>query len=169
MSKQKENASNKLVHPAATDSTPARLHETRDLDLRAAFMSGVVLLVALSITLIVTTAMQFVFTGRLPDLLPPSGGLTSNPPNPVPTAVTRRQNPQDEASRVRDEEDQLLHSYGWVDQNAGVVRIPIERAMDLLLQRGLPTRPESESNQFQDKGEGLPSSASSGRMMERAR
>ncbi len=33
-----------------------------------------------------------------------------------------------------------LHSYGWVDQKAGVVRIPIDRAMTLLLQRGLPAR-----------------------------
>ena len=34
----------------------------------------------------------------------------------------------------------LLNSYGWVDPKAGVVRIPIDRAMDLLLQKGLPVR-----------------------------
>lgn len=33
-----------------------------------------------------------------------------------------------------------LDSYGWVDRSNGVVRIPIERAMDLIVQRGLPTR-----------------------------
>jgi len=37
-------------------------------------------------------------------------------------------------------EDQVLTTYGWVDQNAGVVRLPIERAKELLLQRGLPSR-----------------------------
>ncbi len=36
-----------------------------------------------------------------------------------------------------------MHSYGWVDQPAGVVRIPIDRAMELLAQRGLPTRPQA--------------------------
>ena len=36
-----------------------------------------------------------------------------------------------------------MHSYGWVDQQAGVVRIPIDRAMELLAQRGLPTRPQA--------------------------
>lgn len=36
-------------------------------------------------------------------------------------------------------EEQTLDSYGWVDQKAGVVRIPIERAMELVAQRGLPT------------------------------
>ncbi len=38
-------------------------------------------------------------------------------------------------------EEQQLHSYGWVDKNAGVVHIPIEQAMQLLAQRGLPTTP----------------------------
>lgn len=40
------------------------------------------------------------------------------------------------------QEEQKLHSYGWVDQNAGVVRIPIDRAMELIAQRGLPTTPQ---------------------------
>lgn len=39
-------------------------------------------------------------------------------------------------------EEQILYSYGWVDQKAGTVRIPIERAMELIAQRGLPVRPE---------------------------
>ncbi len=38
------------------------------------------------------------------------------------------------------QEDQL-NSYGWVDQQAGVAHIPIERAMDLVAERGLPVRP----------------------------
>jgi hypothetical protein len=38
-------------------------------------------------------------------------------------------------------EEQTLASYGWVDQNAGVVRIPITKAMQLIAQRGLPTKP----------------------------
>ena len=31
-----------------------------------------------------------------------------------------------------------LHSYGWVDRKTGAVRIPIERAMQLVVERGLP-------------------------------
>jgi hypothetical protein len=38
----------------------------------------------------------------------------------------------------RAREDAVLNSYGWIDQKAGVVRIPIDRAMDLIVQRGLP-------------------------------
>ncbi|HUK23554.1 MAG TPA: hypothetical protein VLV49_03160 [Terriglobales bacterium] len=42
-------------------------------------------------------------------------------------------------------EEQELNSYGWVDQKGGVVHIPIERAMQLIAQRGLPVLPESEA------------------------
>jgi hypothetical protein len=38
-------------------------------------------------------------------------------------------------------EEQILNSYGWVDQKSGAVRIPIQRAMQLIAQRGLPTTP----------------------------
>src|SRR5580658_3553507 len=35
-------------------------------------------------------------------------------------------------------EDLLLSNYTWVDESKGTVRIPIERAMELIAQRGLP-------------------------------
>ncbi len=40
------------------------------------------------------------------------------------------------------EQDKILASYDWVDPKNGIVRIPIDKAMDLLAQRGLPVRPE---------------------------
>lgn len=48
-----------------------------------------------------------------------------------------------EITAFRIHEEQTLHSYGWVDQPAGVVRIPIDRAMELVAQRGLPSRPQA--------------------------
>jgi hypothetical protein len=39
-------------------------------------------------------------------------------------------------------EDNELYSYGWVDEKAGTVHIPIDRAMELLVERGLPVRPQ---------------------------
>ncbi|HEY3171867.1 MAG TPA: hypothetical protein VGK86_04735 [Thermoanaerobaculia bacterium] len=44
--------------------------------------------------------------------------------------------------RVRASEDAVLTTYGWVDRSAGVARIPITRAMEILVERGLPvTKP----------------------------
>jgi hypothetical protein len=42
--------------------------------------------------------------------------------------------------KFRAGEEQVLHSYAWVDQSKGVVRIPIDRAIDVLAQKGLPSR-----------------------------
>lgn len=41
---------------------------------------------------------------------------------------------------IRIKEEQTLSSYDYIDKSAGTVRIPIERAMDLIAQRGLPVR-----------------------------
>jgi hypothetical protein len=43
---------------------------------------------------------------------------------------------------IRAEEDKLLNGYAWVDQPKGVVRIPVDRAIEVLAQRGLPVRGE---------------------------
>jgi len=41
---------------------------------------------------------------------------------------------------LRAHEHQVLTTYGWADKNTGTLRIPIERAKDLVLERGLPVR-----------------------------
>jgi hypothetical protein len=47
---------------------------------------------------------------------------------------------QSELNRVRLGEEDTLSTYDYVDKSAGTVRIPIERAMELIAQRGLPVR-----------------------------
>jgi hypothetical protein len=41
-------------------------------------------------------------------------------------------------------EDLLLDHYSWVDRQEGKVRIPVSRAMELLVQYGLPVAPAAE-------------------------
>ncbi len=48
--------------------------------------------------------------------------------------------PQLDLADMRAREEAELHNYGWIDQKAGVVRLPIDRAMELMAQRGLPVR-----------------------------
>ena len=47
--------------------------------------------------------------------------------------------PPEDLKVFRVREEQELTNYGWINRTAGVVRIPIDRAMALLLERGLPT------------------------------
>ena len=61
---------------------------------------------------------------------------TSESPQPallVTEPIALREHRANEASS--------LSAYGWVDRGAGTVRIPIDRAKALVIERGLPTRP----------------------------
>jgi len=49
--------------------------------------------------------------------------------------------PVKDMEELRARETLTLTSYGWVDRQAGVGRIPIDRAMDLLIEKGLPAPP----------------------------
>ena len=52
-------------------------------------------------------------------------------------------NERTELDGFRYGEEQELNSYGWVDKKAGVAHIPIEQAMQLIAQKGLPTTPQT--------------------------
>ena len=43
-----------------------------------------------------------------------------------------------DAFRAREQE--RLSTYGWIDRQAGVVHMPIERAMEIVAREGLPVR-----------------------------
>jgi hypothetical protein len=54
--------------------------------------------------------------------------------------------PRQDLQEYCSDEEKKLDTYAWVDRGAGVVRLPIDRSMDLLLQRGLPTRPADQTS-----------------------
>jgi hypothetical protein len=70
-----------------------------------------------------------------------SGGQarTADPARTFPQPQLQR-TPIPDLKTVRAAEEHILTSYDWVDRGKGVVRIPIDRAMDLLVERGLPAR-----------------------------
>jgi hypothetical protein len=51
--------------------------------------------------------------------------------------------PVEDHRRIREEESKMLGEYQWIDRDAGTVRIPIERAMTLIVERGSLDRPSS--------------------------
>jgi hypothetical protein len=68
---------------------------------------------------------------------PPHPMFEQTPLTPEPRLQAA---PAEDLLRLREEEQTLLTTYDWVDREAKVVRIPVERAAELLLQRGLPVR-----------------------------
>ncbi len=68
-------------------------------------------------------------------VFPLSKGLSQDPPSP-----RLQTQPFTDIYRLKTEQRHALNSYGWMDKANGVVHIPIDRAMELTLQRGLPAR-----------------------------
>ena len=62
----------------------------------------------------------------------------------MPPEPRLQTNPRQDLRDLRAARRRVLKSYGWVDKNAGVVRIPIDEAMKLTVERGLPARQETQ-------------------------
>jgi hypothetical protein len=84
------------------------------------------------------------------------GNLATNPElqskfaqlaNKFPTPRLQTDDGYDEIYVMHQKEDLLLENYTWVDEKQGTVRIPIERAMELIAQRGLPVAPAAQPAQ----------------------
>ena len=86
----------------------------------------------------------------------------------LPPVPRLQQSPPNELYEFRTGEEQLLHEYGWMNKNQGMVHIPVDAAMRALVQRGLPARAEDPAQPTETPGM-MPSDSSSGRLMERRR
>jgi hypothetical protein len=110
----------------------------RDVNIHAVFRFGFWLAVGV---VAVTLAMLALFRvlakeDRASDkVLSPivAANLARTPPEPRLEPY-----PLAPGQRLRAEEDAILTTYGWVDRKAGVARIPIDRAIEILAERGLP-------------------------------
>jgi hypothetical protein len=111
-------------------------YEKKDADTRAIVRAGI----GLALATLVTSALVLVFFRWLgaresrEDAPPPP--LARMEPGRQPPAPRLQTLPAQDLAAVRAEEDRTLTTYGWVDEQAGIVRIPIDEAMKILAERG---------------------------------
>ena len=126
------------------EENPTVHHETTDVNIRAIFAFGAGLVVSAVIISFVVWVLFKYFEAREARRVTPEYPLAATQEQRKPPEPQLQTNPREDLQQLRAEEEQILNSYGWVDKNAGVVRIPIEEAMKLTVQRGLPSRSGSE-------------------------
>ena len=120
-------------------------HEPAEFDseigVRAIFgvLAGLALLVALSFGAMfgLSAFLKSRSVARDPGPLPVA---EANQPRPRPRAALQA-DPTADMAKYAKEEESALTSYGWIDRSAGVVRIPVDRAIDIVAERGLPVPP----------------------------
>ncbi len=122
-------------HMGNPAGTAAPGHERSDLKPRSILIFGIVLSVTVLVCLVIANWMFNYLTAVQTASRPPLSPLAKQEAPPGPRL--QAQAPED-LCKFRAEEEATLNSYGWVNQQAGIVRIPIDRAMRLLVQRGLP-------------------------------
>src|ERR1700730_9941610 len=121
-----------------TSPTDPAVARSREVDIRGVILFGFWLAAGTIAALVAMLGLFRVLEKhqeRVDKPLPPQVvvNLKRIPPEPRlepdPLALRRE---------MRAQEDALLKSYGWVDRTAGSVRIPIDRAMEIVLERGVP-------------------------------
>ena len=103
-----------------------------------AFAMGIVALVLVGV---LVSALTFRFFEHLTPMGPPASPFEDV--RDLPPELRLQTNAPLDLKHYREDQDKILAGYGWVDPHAGVVRIPVERAMELLLQKGYPVRGSS--------------------------
>jgi hypothetical protein len=117
-------------------------HETRDISTRVVVIFAIAL-AAGAVLILVAVWLVFLYFGHVADAAYSREYPLAHVGAPLPPPEPRLQTqPREDLKRLRAAEEEVLHSYGWIDASAGVVHIPIERAMELTLERGLPSRAE---------------------------
>lgn len=119
--------------------TPRRRHEPTDFSPSYIAVSGIILtVVAIGLYVLVWGFFNYF----------------SKPPGPTQRATDLERSisaprlqvdPHTDLERIRKREIEILSSYDWINKQDGIVRIPIDRAMDLVANRGLPEFSGTES------------------------
>lgn len=115
-----------------------RGHETRDANPRSLLFSGLGLLGIMIVTIILLVGVLKLLESRKARLATPPHVLAEG--SQMPPAPRLQITPERDLASYYLKEDSLLHTYGWIAREAGIVRIPVDSAMVLLLKRGLPVR-----------------------------
>jgi hypothetical protein len=102
-------------------------HETRDFKPSWVAMFVVMLVYVIVVVYMLTfTIFSHLKTAQIAET---NAGLFPEPRLQI--------DPKSELMQVQERDREMLTSYAWVDRDTGVVRIPIERAMELVTERGL--------------------------------
>jgi len=122
---------NAMTEPAHRD------HERKDVDVMSLFTIVAILFISGAIILAAVGIMLRYFNLKEHAR---AAGQTNIPAAqvekfPQPRLEVR---PGAGLAELRAAEESDLNSYGWIDRKAGTVRIPIDRAMQLMVERGLP-------------------------------
>jgi hypothetical protein len=117
-------------------------YERADVNVRRLYEFGASLAILI---IVVMWAMvhTYNFFAKHESLGPPASPFENQ--RELPPQPRLQPHPATDLKRYCEMEQQQLSTYGWMDQQTGVVRVPVDRAIDMVLQKGLPARPVNQA------------------------
>jgi|SRR6516162_742749 hypothetical protein len=119
-------------------------YEPRDASIKGLLQFAFWMAVVLVITLFAMRGL-FDYIKKAQPLGPTSSPLVKEGQRVLPPSPRLQVHPHQELADYCAEQQRDVNSYGWLNQQAGVVHIPVDRAIDLILAKGLPTRASNEA------------------------
>jgi hypothetical protein len=119
---------------------PAVSHETTDVNVRGVFGFAAGLIITGVLIHFAVWVLFDYFDARERARSPRQYPLAAAEQTRLPPEPRLQTDPRADLNEFRARENTTLTTYGWIDRNGGVVRIPIDRAMKIVVERGLPAR-----------------------------
>ena len=124
--------------PIEPENNPTVAHEPTDADSRSITQFGIGLTFFLILSQLALWWVFSSFSKREQKLSPPVPAIIRTQAPKEPPEPRLQASPQSDLKKMLQQEDQVLNNYGWVDPDRGIVRLPVERALDIVAQKGLP-------------------------------
>ena len=116
---------------------PEVSHETSDVNVKGILRFAAALTIAAAVIHVALYGLLLYYDQRETRRLVP---LSSPRQEEAPPEPRLRVAPRADLLEMRNAEERVLQSYGWIDRGKNVVRMPIERSMEAIVKRGLPAR-----------------------------
>jgi hypothetical protein len=124
---------------------PSVHHEESDINVRLVLIGAAISVVFAILMHVGLWGMYVGFRAISRSLDPEQSSRVAAPrvdPNVTPEFIVHWSEPARYLENIRNEESLILDSYGWVEREEGIVRVPIAIAMEMAVDRGFPTRRE---------------------------
>ena len=119
---------------------PEVVHEESDVNVAAILRYGAGLLLVGVIVFVFLAWLLGVYERQYARAQTQVYPMAAGQQDRLPPEPRLQNDPQQELRDLRAKQEQLLTGYGWVNKEAGVARIPIDEAMRMVVERGLPVR-----------------------------
>ena len=116
------------------------VHEESDVNVAAIIRFGIGLLVLGVVAHLFLWWLQGTYSRQNQRAQTQAYPLAAGQQDRLPPSPRFQENPQEELQDLRAKQKALLEGYSWVSKEGGIARIPIEDAMKMVVERGVPAR-----------------------------